>query len=513
MVLDLRGVLAGGGPSEEPAMGLGGSDLAAVDPAEQVARVALDRRARLLRFYRRRLRFEDLEDCYSQATLELVARARRSPFVSEEHAANALELRFKSRIEDRRRAVEGRSAIESAIARAVPVDAPGDGGADLEDRAAAVERQVFARADVRVVRELAADLTRDQQLVLASQALVDMEPAEFCGRYGWSVEKYRKVAQRARGKLRALLDEYERGDRCRRLEPDLLALSAGVADGAELARARAHVANCPGCARMLADLERGARSVAALLPPPAAAAGGGLLAGAWAAMRRLVGFARHPLAEAGTPAAGAGAGVAGGSLVSAGALKVGIAAVCVVGAAGTYAACSHLGVLPVLGLAQAPHVVASPSHAAPGGRDRADARKRARAGIRRREHPARARRRRADRRAHRATGVTRTVESTTATTAPPVVAPPPSTVRAVRRVRRRRLSAIAQIRLEFGRPRSHATAAGSAAAPAAQAGGASGVPSSATNGSATAAPPASSSPPAQTPTQASQTQSEFGFEK
>ena len=55
-----------------------------------------------------------------------------------------------------------------------------------------------------------------------------MGAAEFCARFGWSVEKYRKVAQRARAKLRVLVGEYECGDRCRRLEPDLLAMSAGV---------------------------------------------------------------------------------------------------------------------------------------------------------------------------------------------------------------------------------------------------------------------------------------------
>src|ERR1700726_163378 len=102
-------------PSEEPSMGSVGFGAAAgIDPAEEVGRVAAARRGRLLRLYRRRLRFEDLEDAYSQATLELVARARRSPFDGPGHIANALELRFKSRIEDRRRAIEGRSAIESA---------------------------------------------------------------------------------------------------------------------------------------------------------------------------------------------------------------------------------------------------------------------------------------------------------------------------------------------------------------------------------------------------------------
>jgi hypothetical protein len=61
-----------------------------VDPAEAVARVAAARRSRLLRVYRRRLRPEDLEDCYSQATLELLARARATPFVSAAHIEHAM---------------------------------------------------------------------------------------------------------------------------------------------------------------------------------------------------------------------------------------------------------------------------------------------------------------------------------------------------------------------------------------------------------------------------------------
>jgi hypothetical protein len=62
---------------------------AASDPAEVVARVAASRRDRLLRVHRRRLRFEDLEDCYSQATLELLLRSRRAPFADDDHAVHA----------------------------------------------------------------------------------------------------------------------------------------------------------------------------------------------------------------------------------------------------------------------------------------------------------------------------------------------------------------------------------------------------------------------------------------
>ena len=99
-------VPSSGAPSEERAMSSALPQLRE-DPAEQVARIASSRRARLLAVHRRRLRREDLEDCYSQATLELLARAQRDPFSSREHVLNALEQKFRSRIEDRRRAIGG----------------------------------------------------------------------------------------------------------------------------------------------------------------------------------------------------------------------------------------------------------------------------------------------------------------------------------------------------------------------------------------------------------------------
>jgi hypothetical protein len=220
------------------------------------------------------------------------------------------------------------------LARSVPVDAPEHGGGDLEDRRAAVEQQVIARTELRQVREVISELSRDQQLVLASQVCVDMGVSEFCARYGWSVEKYRKVAQRARGKLRVLVDEYERGERCRRLEHDIIAMRTGVAEGQELARAKAHIANCRACARVAGEPDRGARSVAAVMPLPAAIAGSiwSKLGGILSASRRITAMVRHPLTETGY----GGVGAAGGSMASIGALKVGIAVVCVAGAAGSY---------------------------------------------------------------------------------------------------------------------------------------------------------------------------------
>src|SRR4051794_10612339 len=53
------------GPATMPAEGQRGSE----DPAELVAHVSALKRDVLLRVHRHRLGFEDLEDCYSQATL------------------------------------------------------------------------------------------------------------------------------------------------------------------------------------------------------------------------------------------------------------------------------------------------------------------------------------------------------------------------------------------------------------------------------------------------------------
>jgi hypothetical protein len=109
------------GPATMPAERQRGSE----DPAELVAHVSALKRDVLLRVHRHRLGFEDLEDCYSQATLELVSRARTRAraFQGEAHVANALEQRFLSRIADRRRALSGRSPIAAVTqaACATPV--------------------------------------------------------------------------------------------------------------------------------------------------------------------------------------------------------------------------------------------------------------------------------------------------------------------------------------------------------------------------------------------------------
>jgi hypothetical protein len=162
-----------------------------------------------LRIHRRRLRREDLEDCYGQATLELLAHVKAGgSFASRSHIANTLELRFVSRARDCRRALSGRSPMRAALEQADRLDDAYAARVEPVDRGLSIEALVILREDLRRVGRLAALLSADQRLVLRSQ-LSGESCARFCARHEWSREKYRKVAQRARARLRALMTAGE----------------------------------------------------------------------------------------------------------------------------------------------------------------------------------------------------------------------------------------------------------------------------------------------------------------
>jgi DNA-directed RNA polymerase specialized sigma24 family protein len=179
------------------------------DAAHEVALVARAKRELLLRVHRHRLRPEDLEDCFSQATLELVASARPGAFVSRVHLARTLEQRFLSRVNDRRRALSGRSPMQAALEGAASLDGTGPEARALPDPRADPERLAILRFELRRVQALALQLTPEQRLVLATQVSLAIGTREFCEIYGWSEEKYRKVAQRGRARLRRLMLEDE----------------------------------------------------------------------------------------------------------------------------------------------------------------------------------------------------------------------------------------------------------------------------------------------------------------
>jgi DNA-directed RNA polymerase specialized sigma24 family protein len=167
--------------------------------------VALAKRDLLLRVYSHQLRREDLEDCYSQATLELLAHVRKGRgLAGRRHLENLLEQRFQSRVRDRRRALSGRSPMQAAWEASISLGSDGEEGVEIIDLRAEVERLVMLRHELRHIARLVGELTRDQRLVLASQ-LLDMGRADTCRELGWSPEKYRKVAQRARKRLKRLM--------------------------------------------------------------------------------------------------------------------------------------------------------------------------------------------------------------------------------------------------------------------------------------------------------------------
>jgi DNA-directed RNA polymerase specialized sigma24 family protein len=179
-----------------------------IDPAEEVALVARAKRELLLRVHRHRLRREDLEDAYSQATFELIANARNGiRFSSRLHLANVIEQRFLSRVHDRRRALSGRSPMQAALEGSISLGGLEQAAIEIVDVRADPEKLAILRQELRAVQANARELTADQQLALSCQIGLQMERAEFCRRFNWSEEKYRKVLQRARNRLRELMAE------------------------------------------------------------------------------------------------------------------------------------------------------------------------------------------------------------------------------------------------------------------------------------------------------------------
>src|SRR3954470_10680864 len=226
------------------------------DAERQLARALAAQRARLLRRHAHRLDREDLEECLAQAALELVPRARGEADGTAWRPALAVEQRVLSRASDPRRALAGRSPREhifrAAIARH---DANLDEALEIADPGGSVDEQVVQRDELRRLLELVADLTEDQRLV-AIHRLGGGDPGALRLRQRWSVAKYEKVASRATAQLRMLRAEYDAGERCRRLAPELHAAVVGGATAEQRARAARHVRNCRRCATSMRAARR-----------------------------------------------------------------------------------------------------------------------------------------------------------------------------------------------------------------------------------------------------------------
>ncbi len=122
--------------------------------SQEMALVAQARRALLLRTHRHRLCKEDLEDCFSQATLELLAKAREGrrrwglvpePARTWRTCSSSASSRASTTIAAR---CGGRSPALAALAHARRL---GDGadGFEVADVRAEIERIVTLRTDLR----------------------------------------------------------------------------------------------------------------------------------------------------------------------------------------------------------------------------------------------------------------------------------------------------------------------------------------------------------------------------
>jgi len=95
--------------------------------------------------------------------------------------------------------------MQAALEDAASLGGSGEESFDVADARAELERLVIHRQELRRIHAVAHELSYEQRLVIASQVALQMSCGEFCARYGWTAEKYRKVAQRARARLRRLM--------------------------------------------------------------------------------------------------------------------------------------------------------------------------------------------------------------------------------------------------------------------------------------------------------------------
>ncbi len=95
--------------------------------------------------------------------------------------------------------------MQAALEEATSLHGAKEGSVDLADARAELERLVILRQELQRIQTVARELSYEQRLVIATQVALQMGCGEFCERYGWTAEKYRKVAQRARARLRRLM--------------------------------------------------------------------------------------------------------------------------------------------------------------------------------------------------------------------------------------------------------------------------------------------------------------------
>lgn len=308
----------------------------AADPGERIARVAVAEFRAVDAHLRRRLpslTHEDRQDALQDAVRSLLADAEG---VSARYADDRLRQLFWQRAEDR-----GRNVVAGRARRRIE--------GQLHDALAAPDRVDAAVADheeLAIALELIAALDERSRTWFRLSRIDGRSPREVRELTGWSEDQFAYAKRRAVEGLQQAGARLARGEWCSeqaaRFEPYLL----GACSAQDEAVVERHVRNCRACRRELNRRRRRLHGLGALLPSPLLL--GGAVTGAGASAGAGVGAGVGATAGAGVGAgvgvgAGLGAGATGGGLLTAGAVKAGIAALCVSGAV---AACTVAGVLP-----------------------------------------------------------------------------------------------------------------------------------------------------------------------
>ena len=220
------------------------------------------------------------------------------------------------------------------------------------------------------LREVADELTADQRLVLACQIALDMDCQEFCARFGWSAEKYRRSRSVPAHRSASLSPTTRPAGAARAWRTASPPTSPTWPVASSRSAVRCLLANCPACPETACELERMVRGGGALLPLPPVV--DPEVVHRFGAVGRVFGHlipfwetGESGAAKAGAAAAAGGGGIAaGGSMVGLGAAKLGVTALCVAGVAGGYVVCDHVGLLRGALLRERRHIGRTTANAA-----------------------------------------------------------------------------------------------------------------------------------------------------
>ena len=166
-----------------------------------------------------------------------------------------------------RKALDERKRAETRLT--VPL---GPAAENRPDPARPLEDRVVGALDASAIRELVAELGPRQRAVLQLRFALELEPAEIQAVLGISSRAYRKDLERAVRHLALRYELVRDGRWCDTRRSLVLAYVAGVAGPRKALAAKAHLAACPGCARMAGELRQASEQAAALLPLPEIAA-------------------------------------------------------------------------------------------------------------------------------------------------------------------------------------------------------------------------------------------------